>query len=143
MALVELGSRGVLLPDAKVELTSQWPDYLGAEPFEYTPPCSTELLRVHDLMERDGPSRHFNVADRRAFLVLLVGDDNAILIDALSGEDSSQQSVLPDMRGHLAVGMELAKYLFQFVCGRVAHLLRSIAYWRSNAESGIPKGTSP
>jgi hypothetical protein len=55
MALVELGSRGVLLPDAKVELTSQWPDYLGAEPFEYTPPCSTELLRVHDLMERDGP----------------------------------------------------------------------------------------
>jgi hypothetical protein len=34
VALVELASRGVLLPDAKVGLTSQWPHYLGAEPLE-------------------------------------------------------------------------------------------------------------
>jgi hypothetical protein len=88
MPLIERASRLVLPAQGAgtgLHLTRY---FLSTEHLEDSASSTAELLRVHDLMEHDRTSRHPNIADLCALLVLLVSDDNTARVDTLSGVDS-------------------------------------------------------
>jgi len=94
---VEPASRFVLSTHGQVQGSTGRHDNLSTEFLEDSATRTAELIRVHDLMEHDCASRHFNVADPCALLVLLVGDDHAVFVNTLSREDSPQQCILPNV----------------------------------------------
>jgi hypothetical protein len=57
-----------------------------------------ELIAVKNLVKHDRASGHLNVAYAGAFPVLLVGDDDAVLIDALVRLDPVLECILPNVR---------------------------------------------
>ncbi len=121
MALVEGASHGILFPDREVQVAPGRLDDLLGEPLEDPPSRAAELLGVENLVEHDTANRNLDSTHAGALLVLLVGDDHAILPDDLARLDHAPELVLPDMREDVFAPLEVPVDFLQVGDRRVLH----------------------
>lgn len=121
VALVESAGDRVLLAHTEVEIAARWLHYLRDELPEDPPARAVELLAVENLVKHDRASGHLHAADAGAFFVLLVNDDDAVLVNAMVCLDAAFECVLPNVREHIPVGLEMPIDRFEIAETRVSH----------------------
>jgi hypothetical protein len=123
VALVKLVGDRVVLAHTQVEIAARAVHDLTHELIEDPPTSPVELTAVEDLVQHDRASRNSHVANAGAFLIFLPDDDDAALIDALVPLDAAFESVLPDVREHIPVGLKLSVDRLEIAQTRVSHEL--------------------
>src|SRR5208282_2644450 len=121
VAFIKLARDLVFLAHTQVEVAARWlHDFLHELP-EHFPPCPVELPGVEDLMQHDRACRDLHRTHGSPLPVLLVCDHHAVLPDAMVRLDPPLQRVLPDVREHVPVGLEMPVDRLEIANTRVAH----------------------
>jgi hypothetical protein len=94
----------VLLANGQIHVSAAGYYNLSEEAVEHSTPGSVELGSIDDLMEHDGLGRDGHVTNMCDLPILLEGDGNTVLEDALLLLDTTFQSVLTDMWEHILPG---------------------------------------
>jgi hypothetical protein len=108
VALVESTCDHILLPHAEVEFTARRLHDLLHELLEDLATRAVELIGVENLVKHDRACRDLHGAHGSPLPVLMVGDNDAVLVNALPCFDTALECVLPDVREHVPVGLEMS-----------------------------------
>jgi hypothetical protein len=121
LPFVESACDHVLFSHTQVEIAARGLHDLVHEPLEDLPPCTIELIGVENLVKHNRASGNLNLANLRAFPVLLVRDHNTVLANALPCFDTALESISPDVRENISVPLEVRVDRLEVAETRVAH----------------------
>lgn len=121
VALVESAGDRVFSAHGKVKITASWLYDLVHELKENPATRAVELVTVENLVKHDRASGHQHITNASPFSVLLVSDYHAVLIDTLPRLDAAFQCILPNVRKHIPVGLEMPVDRLEVAETRVSH----------------------
>jgi len=121
MTFIESACDRVLCSHAEVQIAARWLHDLVHELPEDSAARAVELVTIENLVQHDRPGWNLHIADAGSLPILLVRDDNTVLIDALAILDAALERILPDVREHVPVGLEMPVDRFEIAETRVAH----------------------
>jgi hypothetical protein len=106
VALVKSACDSVLPAHGEVKIAARWLHDLINELPKNLAPRTIELPAVENLMKHDRASGYLHVAHAGSFPVPLECDNYAVLVNALPGFDAAFESVLPNVREYVVVGLK-------------------------------------
>lgn len=121
MPFIETTRDLVRSSDTQVQIAARWLNDLIHEPPKNQPARATELVAVENLVQHDRASGDLNLAHASALPVLLVGDDDAVLVDTLPRFDTTFESILPNVGKHVPVFLEMSVDSLEVAETRMSH----------------------
>jgi hypothetical protein len=121
VALVESANDRIFPSHAKVQIAARRLRDLTHKLLEHATTRATELLTVYDLVDRNRASRDVNLADASFLAVFLKCDSDVVLVDALVPLDAALERVLPNVREHVPVRLEMPVDCIEVTEIRVSH----------------------
>ena len=119
--LIETASKHVLFPDSEVKVAAGWlHDFVNELP-EDPAACTVELVTVENLVKHNRASGHRHITNASPFSVSLVGNNDSVLIDTLVRRDATLECVLPNVREHIAMRLEVPVDRLEVTETRVSH----------------------